>query len=104
MGFKAKMAIEAIKYTGRDHYPLILNLEISHLCNLNCKACGRIRAPMKGSLPNSRCKEAIIETKAPIIYFTGGEPLLNKSLPKLVDYALKKKRIEIGRASCRERV
>ncbi len=93
MGLRSKMAKEAIKYTGKNHYPMILNLEISHSCNLKCKACGRIRSQNNGSLTFKQCKEAISETKAPVIYFTGGEPLLNKQLPEIVEYALKKDRI-----------
>ncbi|MFQ5887319.1 MAG: adenosyl-hopene transferase HpnH [Candidatus Hydrothermarchaeales archaeon] len=93
MGFRSKMAMEALKYTGKGRCPLILNLEISHSCNLFCKACGRVRTPKNGNLSINECKAAITKTGAPLIYFTGGEPLLNKSLPEIVDYALENDRI-----------
>lgn len=93
MGLRSTLVLKAIRYTGKDNYPLILNLEISHACNLFCEACGRVRSAKGGKLSVEQCTNAIDETKAPVIYFTGGEPLLNKSLPEVVDYALRNNRI-----------
>lgn len=93
MGLKSNLTLKALSYTGKNHYPLILNLEISHACNLNCEACGRVREAKKGKLSERQCLDAIDETKAPIIFFTGGEPLLNESLVGIANYAIKKDRI-----------
>jgi len=82
---------------GRKRYPLVLMLEPLFRCNLACAGCGKIDYPdpiLDQRLSVADCMQAIDECGAPVVVLAGGEPLLHRELPE----------IEIGRASCRERV
>lgn len=76
---------------GRKRYPLVLMMEPLFRCNLACAGCGKIDYPDKIlnqriSVPNAMT--AIDECGAPVIVLAGGEPLLHKELPQIVDGAL----------------
>ncbi|WP_461208346.1 heme b synthase [Desulfocurvus sp. DL9XJH121] len=66
--------------------------EITRSCNLACKHC-RAEAheePYPGELDTAEAKVLIDQFRAtgdPIIIFTGGEPMLRKDWPELVEYA-----------------
>ena len=66
--------------------------EITRSCNLACKHC-RAEAheePYPGELTTEEAKGLIDQFRAtgdPIIIFTGGEPMLRKDWPELVEYA-----------------
>mgnify|MGYP001565241048 CR=1 FL=1 len=76
--------------------PLVLNIEMTHLCNLECAYCGRVRDNVKGTLSAGKVRAAIDEVKAPIVYFTGGEPLLySDELCELANYSLDKNKLVI---------
>ncbi len=83
------------KLSGNDRYPLVLMLEPTHRCNLQCVGCGRIRE-YKDSLDKEmsleECLEAIEVTKTPVVTITGGEPLLYSKIKELVREALKRSR------------
>lgn len=70
-----------------DRFPLVLMLEPTHLCNLACSGCGRIReyaASIDRMLPLEECLHSVDECPAPIVTITGGEPLLYPEIIELV--------------------
>ena len=78
---------------GRKRYPLVLMLEPLFRCNLACAGCGKIDYPDK--ILNQRISVAdalhsMDECGAPVVVLAGGEPLLHKELPEIVDGALAK--------------
>jgi hopanoid biosynthesis associated radical SAM protein HpnH len=78
---------------GNKRYPLVLMLEPLFRCNLACAGCGKIDYPDK--ILNQRISVAdalhsMDECGAPVVVLAGGEPLLHKELPEIVDGALAK--------------
>ncbi|MDE2579603.1 MAG: adenosyl-hopene transferase HpnH [Hyphomicrobiales bacterium] len=74
--------------TGRKRYPLVLMMEPLFRCNLACAGCGKIDYPdaiLNKRLPVADALEAVDECGAPVVVIAGGEPLLHKDLPKIVD-------------------
>jgi hopanoid biosynthesis associated radical SAM protein HpnH len=72
---------------GRKRFPLVLMLEPTHRCNLTCAGCDRIRLKnneQNEDLTLEQCIGAVIESKAPVVTITGGEPLLYDELKSLV--------------------
>jgi len=81
--------------TGRKRYPLVLMLEPLFRCNLACAGCGKIDYP--DSILNQRlsledCMQAIDECGAPVVVIAGGEPLLHRDLPEIVEGAIAKRK------------
>ena len=79
--------------SGRKRYPLVLMLEPLFRCNLACAGCGKIDYPDK--ILNQRISVAdalhsMDECGAPVVVLAGGEPLLHKELPEIVEGGLKK--------------
>jgi hopanoid biosynthesis associated radical SAM protein HpnH len=78
---------------GRKRYPLVLMLEPLFRCNLACSGCGKIDYPdpiLNQRLSLAQCIEAVDECGAPVVAIAGGEPLLHKELPQIVDAILKR--------------
>mgnify|MGYP006265627393 CR=1 FL=1 len=76
------------KLTGKTKYPLVLMLEPLFRCNLACAGCGKIDYPdeiLNRRLSVQECLEAVDECGAPIVSIAGGEPLLHKELPQVVE-------------------
>jgi hopanoid biosynthesis associated radical SAM protein HpnH len=78
---------------GNKRYPLVLMLEPLFRYNLACAGCGKIDYPDK--ILNQRISVAdalhsMDECGAPVVVLAGGEPLLHKELPEIVEGALKK--------------
>lgn len=74
-----------------DKFPLVLMLEPTHLCNLACSGCGRIReyAETIGRMMTlAECLRSVDECPAPIVTITGGEPLLYPEIIELVSGVL----------------
>ena len=72
---------------GRKRYPLVLMLEPLFRCNLACAGCGKIDYPdeiLNQRLSYDECMEAIDECGAPAVSIAGGEPLLHREMPKIV--------------------
>ncbi|CAN5366678.1 adenosyl-hopene transferase HpnH [soil metagenome] len=90
-------------YTVKQHlkggkYPLVLMLEPLFRCNLACAGCGKIDYPdpiLNQRLSYDQCMEAIDECGAPAVSIAGGEPLLHKDMPRIVEGFLKKKKFVI---------
>jgi organic radical activating enzyme len=95
---RAGIANDKIGALGKT-YPAIMSLAVSKRCNLQCSFCAF------GSLPDNwkeneltvekfeKLLNADILKKTIGIVFTGGEPLLNKDLPNLIQMAYKGRHI-----------
>jgi hopanoid biosynthesis associated radical SAM protein HpnH len=83
---------------GKKHYPLVLMLEPLFRCNLACAGCGKIDYPdeiLNQRLSYEQCMEAINECGAPAVSIAGGEPLLHRDLPRIVEGYLQRKKFVI---------
>jgi len=80
---------------GRKRYPLVLMLEPLFRCNLACSGCGKIDYP--AAILNQRLSvedalSAADECGAPVVSIAGGEPLLHKEMPQIVEGLLARKK------------
>ena len=90
-------------YTLKNHikggkYPLVLMLEPLLRCNLACPGCGKIDYPdaiLNQRLSFDQCMDAIDECGAPAVSIAGGEPLLHRDMPKIVEGYIAKKKFVI---------
>ncbi|UAK23610.1 adenosyl-hopene transferase HpnH [Sphingomonas nostoxanthinifaciens] len=83
---------------GVERYPLVLMLEPLFRCNLACKGCGKIDYPdsiLNQRLSYEQCMQAIDECGAPVVSIAGGEPLLHRDMPKIVQGYLDRKKFVI---------
>jgi hopanoid biosynthesis associated radical SAM protein HpnH len=83
---------------GRSRYPLVLMLEPLFRCNLACAGCGKIDYPdeiLNQRLSYEDCMAAIDECGAPAVSIAGGEPLLHREMPKIVEGYLKRDKFVI---------
>ncbi|HVM98687.1 MAG TPA: adenosyl-hopene transferase HpnH [Caulobacteraceae bacterium] len=84
--------------SGEKRYPLVLMLEPLFRCNLACAGCGKIDYPdeiLNQRLSVAQCMEAIDECGAPVVSIAGGEPLLHRDMPKIVEGFLARKKFVI---------
>ncbi|MBV9238712.1 MAG: adenosyl-hopene transferase HpnH, partial [Xanthobacteraceae bacterium] len=83
------------RLTGRKRYPLVLMLEPLFRCNLACAGCGKIDYPdeiLNKRIPVADALQAVDECGAPVVSIAGGEPLLHKELPKIVEGIIARKK------------
>jgi len=83
------------KLKGVKKYPLVLMLEPLFRCNLACAGCGKIDYPddiLNKRLSVEECLEAVDECGAPIVSIPGGEPLIHKEMPAIVEGIVAKKK------------
>ncbi len=83
------------KFHRRKRYPLVLMLEPLFRCNLACAGCGKIDYPdeiLNKRLSVEECLQAIDECGAPIVSIAGGEPLIHKDLPKVIQGFVQRKK------------
>lgn len=83
---------------GVERYPLVLMLEPLLRCNLACKGCGKIDYPdeiLNQRLSYDQCMEAIDSCGAPAVSIAGGEPLLHREMPKIVEGYIARKKFVI---------
>ena len=76
-----------------EKFPLVLMLEPTHLCNLSCSGCGRIREyakTIREMLSLEECLQSVDDCPAPVVTITGGEPLLYPHLNELIKGTLKR--------------
>ncbi|WP_368417455.1 radical SAM protein, partial [Rhodovarius sp.] len=97
---QAKVAAYVLKQQlmGRKRFPLVLMLEPLFRCNLACAGCGKIDYPdaiLNKRLSVAECLEASAECGAPVVAIAGGEPLLHKEMPAIVEGLLAQGRIVI---------
>jgi len=84
--------------SGRKRYPLVLMLEPLFRCNLACAGCGKIDYPseiLDQRLSYDDCMAAIDECGAPVVSIAGGEPLLHREMPKIVEGYLARKKFVV---------
>ncbi|HHT9127047.1 MAG TPA: adenosyl-hopene transferase HpnH [Candidatus Brocadiia bacterium] len=101
MRVSARLGTSLAKYllknrlASREKFPLVLMLEVTHLCNLACKGCGRIweyRETLGELMGVEECLSAVDECDAPVVSVTGGEPLMHPQIGDIVRGILDKKR------------
>lgn len=83
------------RIAGTPRYPLVLMLEPTHRCNLQCVGCGRIREyrdTLDREMTLEECIEAVEETGTPVVTITGGEPLIYSRIKELVEGVLRRDR------------
>lgn len=94
MRFPLKLNIDLTSYLltnklrGTDKFPLVLMLEPTHLCNLACSGCGRIREyadTISQEMSLEECLASVDECPAPVVTITGGEPFLYSHVYDLID-------------------
>ena len=85
MRFPWRLNYDLTKYIIKNNlgkvekYPLVLMLEPTHLCNLTCSGCGRIREyadTINDMMSLEDCLKSVDECPAPVVTITGGEPFL----------------------------
>lgn len=84
--------------SGKKRYPLVLMLEPLFRCNLACAGCGKIDYPdeiLNQRLSYQECMDAIDECGAPAVSIAGGEPLIHREMPQIVEGFIKKKKFVI---------
>ncbi|GAB4352636.1 MAG: adenosyl-hopene transferase HpnH [Methylohalobius crimeensis] len=97
--FRQKFAIARYlltqKIKGVRRYPLVLMLEPLFQCNLACAGCGKIDHPddiLRKRLSVEECLQSVDECGAPVVSIPGGEPLLHKDMPKIVEGIIQRKK------------
>lgn len=72
---------------GIKRYPLVLMLEPLFQCNLECAGCGKIDyedSILKRRMSVDDALAAVDECGAPMVSIPGGEPLIHKEMPQMV--------------------
>lgn len=99
MRFPWRLNYDLTKYITKnklakvEKYPLVLMLEPTHLCNLACSGCGRIREyadTIQEMMSLEECLRSVDECPAPIVTITGGEPFLYPHVFDLVEAVLQR--------------
>ena len=83
--------IIANKLKKNEKFPLVLMLEPTHLCNLACSGCGRIREyadTIQQMMTLEECLQSVDECPAPVVTITGGEPFLYTHIYELIPAVL----------------
>ncbi len=96
----ARIGAYIVKQTlmGKKRYPLVMMLEPLFRCNLACAGCGKIDYPdeiLNQRLSYEQCMEAMDECGAPAVSIAGGEPLLHRDLPRIVEGYIARKKFVI---------
>lgn len=83
------------KLRGNRRYPLVLMLEPLFQCNLACAGCGKIDYPkeiLQKRVSAEDALRAVDECGAPIVSIPGGEPLIHKEMPEIVEGIVARKK------------
>ncbi|MFJ3486942.1 adenosyl-hopene transferase HpnH [Pseudomonas sp. NPDC090202] len=83
------------KLKGEHRYPLAMMLEPLFQCNLACAGCGKIDHPkhiLKTRMSVEDALRAVDECDAPVVSIPGGEPLIHKELPQIVQGIIARKK------------
>lgn len=83
------------KLAGVERYPLVLMLEPLFQCNLECAGCGKIDYPkeiLQKRMSVADALKAVDDCGAPVVTIPGGEPLIHKELPQIVEGILARKK------------
>jgi hopanoid biosynthesis associated radical SAM protein HpnH len=90
----AKYILEQ-KLKGNKRYPLVLMLEPLFQCNLACSGCGKIDYPdeiLRKRVSVEDALKAVDECGAPVVSIPGGEPLIHKEMPQIVEGIVARKK------------
>lgn len=82
-------------FKGIKKFPLVLMLEPTHRCNLECAGCDRIRLHHEQQYPDlslSECVQSVLDSRAPVVTVTGGEPFLYPELKELLEELFRMKK------------
>jgi len=93
--FKVASYILRQKLRGNPRYPLVLMLEPLFQCNLACAGCGKIDYPadiLKQRMSLEDALRAVDECDAPIVSIPGGEPLIHREMPQLVEGIIERRK------------
>jgi len=80
---------------GEKRYPLVLMLEPLFQCNLACAGCGKIDYPkeeLQKRISVADALRAVDECGAPVVSIAGGEPLIHKEMPQIVEGIVARKK------------
>lgn len=96
----AKIGVYLLKQhlMGVQRYPLVLMMEPLFRCNLACAGCGKIDYPdhiLNKRLSVEDALRSVDECDAPVVVLAGGEPLLHKDLPQIVEGVIARKKFAI---------
>ena len=83
------------KIKGVERYPLVLMLEPLLQCNLACAGCGKIDYPkeiLQKRVSVEAALKAVDDCGAPVVSIAGGEPLVHKELPQMVQGIVQRKK------------
>ena len=83
------------KLKGNQRYPLVLMLEPLFQCNLACAGCGKIAYPdhiLKRRMSVKDALNAVDECGAPMVSIPGGEPLIHKEMPEIIEGLIERKK------------
>ncbi len=83
------------KLRANKRYPLVLMLEPLFRCNLACAGCGKIDYPdeiLDKRISYDDAMTAIDECGAPMVSIAGGEPLIHKEMPQIINGYIQKKK------------
>ena len=101
MGIPLRQKLSVASYvlrqrlSGRRRYPLVLMLEPLFRCNLACAGCGKIDYPdpiLHQNMSVEDALHAVDECGAPVVSIAGGEPLLHKQLPQIVEGIIERRK------------
>ncbi|HET9843279.1 MAG TPA: adenosyl-hopene transferase HpnH [Gammaproteobacteria bacterium] len=93
--FKIGFYLLRKRLTGQTRYPLVLMLEPLFQCNLACAGCGKIDYPteiLQKRLTIEQAIQAVEECQAPVVSIPGGEPLIHKEMPTMVQALVERKK------------
>ena len=83
------------KLSGKEKFPLLVELEPLYQCNLACSFCGKIQHPdhiLRQRMPVEQAIAAIEESGAPMVSIAGGEPLVHPEVHVIAKELIKRKK------------
>lgn len=83
------------RLSGREKFPLLVELEPLYQCNLECAGCGKIQHPehvLKRRMPVADALAAIDEAGAPMVSIAGGEPLIHPEIDVIARELVRRKK------------
>jgi hopanoid biosynthesis associated radical SAM protein HpnH len=83
------------RLSGREKFPLLVELEPLYQCNLECAGCGKIQHPehvLKRRMPVADALAAIEESGAPMVSIAGGEPLIHPEIHVIAKELVRRKK------------
>src|SRR4029077_15891987 len=79
----------------RERYPLLVELEPLYQCNLACAGCGKIQHPdhvLRRRMPVDQAVDAIEESRAPMVWIAGGEPLIHPEIDAIAGELIERRK------------